>query len=78
MIHVSVSELRQNLPAFLERVRKGEEVQVTRRGEVIARITPAVDAREESRRALELLRSRARVGDVESPISVGWEAGDDP
>ena len=77
MIHVSVSELRQKLPAFLERVRKGEEVQVTRRGKVIARITQAIDARGVSRRALEILRSRARVGDVESPIDIGWEAGDD-
>jgi prevent-host-death family protein len=37
---VNVTELRQNLPAYLEQVRKGERIQVTSRGEVIAEITP--------------------------------------
>ena len=37
---VNVTELRQNLPAYLDQVRKGEHILVTSRGEVIAEISP--------------------------------------
>ena len=75
MIRVNVTELRNNLPFFLDRVCAGEEVHVTRRGKVIARISPVV-AREEARRELESLRKTAQVGDVESPVDAAWEAGE--
>jgi prevent-host-death family protein len=75
MIRVNVTELRNNLPFFLSRVSAGEEVQVTRRGKVIARISPVV-AREEARRELEELRKNARINDVESPLDAVWEAGE--
>jgi len=76
-LHVDVSDLRQNLPAWLERVRVGEEVVVTEAGAAVARLVPLADTRVEARRALEALRVRARVGDVESPVSETWEAADD-
>lgn len=45
MSRVNVTELRQNLPSYLDRVRRGERVFVTSRGEVIAELTPpSVDA----------------------------------
>ena len=45
MADVNVTELRQNLPAYLAKVRKGQRIRVTSRGKVIAEITPpAVDA----------------------------------
>jgi prevent-host-death family protein len=75
--HVDVTDLRQNLPAWLDRVRVGEEVVVTERGAAIARIVPPTDPRADARRALEALRARARVGDVESPLGEAWEAADD-
>lgn len=74
---VDISELRQNLPAWLERVRVGEEVFITEHGAVIARLVPPTEARIEARRALEELRLRARVGDVESPLGEAWDAADD-
>ena len=37
---VKVTDLRQNLPAYLDQVRKGEHILVTSRGEVIAEISP--------------------------------------
>ena len=37
MAKVSVTELRQNLPAYLAKVRKGEEIEVAVHGKVIAR-----------------------------------------
>ncbi|MEQ1881027.1 MAG: type II toxin-antitoxin system prevent-host-death family antitoxin [Burkholderiales bacterium] len=40
MKDVNVSELRQNLPAYLARAAKGERLRVTSRGKVIAELTP--------------------------------------
>ena len=39
MADVSVTDLRQNLPAYLDRARRGERIRVTSRGAVIAEIT---------------------------------------
>ena len=38
MTRVSVSHLRQHLPAYLKRVQEGEAIQITSRGQVIARL----------------------------------------
>ena len=42
---VSVREVQHNLAAVLEMVSHGQEVAVTKRGRVIARIVPARDRR---------------------------------
>ena len=53
---VSVTDLRQNLPAYLARVQRGERIRVTSRGKAIAELTlPSVDA-EPGRAARALLR----------------------
>jgi antitoxin (DNA-binding transcriptional repressor) of toxin-antitoxin stability system len=55
MTEVSVTILRQNLPAYLAKVRRGERIQVTSRGRVIAEIAPplpTVDAAEAARARL--------------------------
>lgn len=44
MKDVKVTELRQNLPAYLARVRKGERLRVTSRGKVIAELAPPAAA----------------------------------
>jgi prevent-host-death family protein len=64
MTRVSVSDLRQNLPAFLKRVQAGEQLQITSRGQVIARIAPERDLAEETRQWLLDLRDRVSLGDV--------------
>lgn len=38
---VGVRELRQNLSKYLQRVKAGEDLAVTERGEVVARLVPA-------------------------------------
>jgi prevent-host-death family protein len=38
MATVKVTDLRQNLPAYLARVKRGERIEVTARGKVIAEI----------------------------------------
>jgi prevent-host-death family protein len=39
MADVNVTDLRHNLPSYLERARRGERIRVTSRGEVIAKIS---------------------------------------
>jgi prevent-host-death family protein len=56
MKEVKVTELRQNLPAYLARVRLGERVRVTSRGKAIAEITPPVPTAPESEAARRRLR----------------------
>ncbi len=57
MTTTSISELKARLSAYLDLVRQGDEVLVTDRGRVIARLSPVTgDLQEESRREL-LLRS---------------------
>lgn len=40
MDDVKVTELRQNLPAYLAKVQRGQRIKVTSRGKVIAEIVP--------------------------------------
>lgn len=62
----SISELKARLSAFLDIVRQGNEVLVTDRGRLIARLAPITgDQHEESRRDLLL-----RTGRLRAPTSV--------
>lgn len=56
MSEVNVTDLRQNLPSYLERARRGERIRVTSRGEVIAEISGPKAAEEEA----ELVRKQLR------------------
>jgi prevent-host-death family protein len=74
MPKVKVSELRQNLPAYLAEVRKGEEIEVTVHGKVIARIVPEEDRSVAARKFLKSLRRTAKIGDLISPSGDVWRA----
>lgn len=74
MREVSVTELRNHLQAYLGQVQKGDELLVTARGKVIARVVPGGDDRNSARERLAALRGKARVGDVVSPVEEAWEA----
>jgi prevent-host-death family protein len=65
MIEVNVTDLRQSLPSYLERARRGERIRVSSRGEVIAEISSPKAAEEEA----ELIRGQLRgsVLQYESP-----------
>ncbi len=43
MDRVGVRELRQNLSVYLRRVKMGQRLEVTERGQVVARLEPIVD-----------------------------------
>jgi len=73
-IQVNIAQLRSNLSAYMAHVRRGQELQVTRRGKIIARIVPERDPAQVARERLVALRPRARVGDIISPLDESWEA----
>jgi len=77
MIQVNVTELRNNLPAYMGKVKAGEEVAVTSRGKIIARLIPEVDESVAARLRLDAIRKECRVGDVITPIGEIWEAEHD-
>jgi len=74
---VSMTELRRDLPAWLKRVAAGEEVRITSRGHVVARLTAEVDTRESAMERLEALRGTVIVGDILAPVEEAWTGDDD-
>lgn len=74
MTSVNVTEFRRNLPTYLAIASSGRKVRVIRRGRVVALLVPPVDVRTKAKKALQGLRGRARLGDVESPVGDAWEA----
>ncbi len=42
MKEVNITELRQNLPGYIAKVRRGERIRVTSRGKVVAELSPPV------------------------------------
>jgi prevent-host-death family protein len=74
MAEISITELRRNLPTWVDQVIAGEQIRITRRGKVVALLEPVRDRRAAARDRLQQLRLVARVGDAESPVDLGWEA----
>jgi prevent-host-death family protein len=74
MDDVKLTELRQNLPAYVKQVEKGRELRITSRGKVVARLLPAEDTAQAARARLKTLRKTARVGDVVAPTGDRWQA----
>jgi prevent-host-death family protein len=74
MSKVNVTELRQNLPAYLADARKGKEIEVTSRGKVIARIIAGSEAHDDARARIIAARKHCRIGDVLSPTGAVWDA----
>ncbi len=74
MLQVGVSKLRANLMEFLRKAQHGREIAVTSHGRVVARISPPPDSTEQARKTLLNLRSKAKVGNVLSPVDVDWKA----
>ncbi len=72
MRDVNITELRAHLPCYLRQVAEGEEIRVTQKGRVIARIVPDQSQRAQARAALAELSKSARIGDVESPVAEAW------
>jgi prevent-host-death family protein len=74
MKDVNVTELRQNLPAYLARVRRGERLRVTSRGRVIAEIAPPAPSADAA--AAARARLRGSVLRYERPLEPVIEPGE--
>jgi prevent-host-death family protein len=61
MLSIGTFEAKNKLSALLERVERGEEIEITRRGRPIARLVPARGARDQKavRAAIKGLRELA-------------------
>lgn len=71
---VSISELRANLLKYLSEAQRGERIDVTSKGVVLATLVSPVGKREAARMRLEELAAGATIGDVVSPVDERWEA----
>jgi prevent-host-death family protein len=74
---VSISELRQNLPSYVDRAEAGETFLVTVRGKVVARLAPEIDPAEAAFQELMSYRGKGWVGDVISPLEEEWSYDSD-
>lgn len=74
MIKVPVTTFRKHIPDYLGKVRNGEDIALTSRGKVIARLMPPADERQDAREQLAALRGTCQIGDIISPLDLEWEA----
>ena len=74
MNEVKVTDLRQNLPAYLARVRRGERIRVTSRGKVVAELAPP--AAEPDEVASARARLRGSVKKYERPLEPVIDPGE--
>ena len=73
MLEVSVTTFRKHIPDYLGKVRKGEDISLTSRGKVIARLMPPADERLRAKEQLAALRVTSYIGDVVTPLDDKWE-----
>ena len=74
MVTVNITDLRQNLPAYLEKACKGQRIRVTRRGKVIAELSPPSAASDDASAARALLKGS--VLRYESPLEPAVDPGE--
>ncbi|TXH03142.1 MAG: type II toxin-antitoxin system prevent-host-death family antitoxin [Candidatus Moraniibacteriota bacterium] len=77
MQQIAMTDFRQHLPTYLNRVAGGERFQITVRGKVVARIEPEQDQAEAALQRLIALRSQAIVGDLLQPSDNQWSGDSD-
>lgn len=75
MIILTATEFKAKCLELLDRVKEtGEHIQITKRGVVVAEVTPATQALGEST-GFGLAKGKMRiVGDIMEPLDVEWEA----
>lgn len=73
MIKVTVTTFRKHIPDYLGKVRLGEDIALTSRGKVIARLVPPADERQSALEQLAALRAASHIGDVVTSLDEKWE-----
>ena len=77
MQQVKITDLRAHLPDYLNKVRNGEEIQITSHGKPVARLVPELTDVEAAQKRLDALRGTMMVGDVMEPWDSQWGADAD-
>ncbi len=77
MQQVKTTDLRAHLPDFLKKVQKGEQIQITSHGKVIARLVPELNKVEAAKKRLEALQGTMIIGDIIQPLEDQWSADAD-
>lgn len=73
-MNVNITELRQNLPAYLKRVRQGERIRVTSRGQIVAELAPPTANTDEV--ALARKQLRGSVVRYDNPLEPAFSSED--
>lgn len=74
MLQISATELRKNLFEYLEKVGRGETIQIKLHGRVIGSLSPEATHAEKALLRLRELGKTAVIGDVESSCENEWTA----
>ncbi len=74
MEKINVSTLRENLAAYISKVKKGQVITITSHGHELAMLVPAEKKHEKSKSKLKALGKTANIGDILSSIDEDWEA----
>ena len=77
MQQVKITDLRAHLPDYLNKVRNGEEIQITSHGKPVARLVPELTDVEAAQKRLDALSGTMMVGDVMEPLDSQWGADAD-
>jgi prevent-host-death family protein len=76
---VNVTEFRAHLPNYLHMVQMGEEVAISNRGKIVARLIPDEQTNEQQIAMAHVLKWRGSVitGDIMESFDEVWTADDD-
>ena len=74
---VSITELRRNFAAYIAKVRAGETLLITRRGETVARLRPEPEPSDAAYQRILSYRGQGWIGDVITPLDEKWTGDSD-
>lgn len=79
MKEINVTEFRQHLPQYLKQVGQGEEIILTSRGKILARVVPDRDLSAQARARLASMRGKMIIGDIieTDEMEARWNADED-
>lgn len=71
---INISEFRANLLKYLEIASSGEAISITSNGRLLATITPPAKQKDQAKKQLKALATKAKLHDLISPTDESWEA----
>lgn len=74
MKQVTISQFRANLLKYLKTVQRGEAMNITSKGTMLATLIPPISQHEAAKQKLALLAKTAQIHDVVSPVVETWNA----